>query len=168
MSACAMRVTLAVCLLVVLAGVAQAQGAPQSPGGQQRPNPQDTIKVPPFRRNPPVSPLGATWRSLLVPGWGQSAIGRRATGAALLFWEGVSLTMTVKAIRQLHYQEDIGAETVDAKKREVQDWIVLLVFNHLVAGAEAYASTQLWDFPTDIAVRSLPEGRVGLGLSVTW
>ena len=163
-----MRLILIACVLCVAAGAVHAQVIPQQPTGQRQPSPQDTITVPPFRARPPVSPLGAMWRSLLVPGWGQSVIGRRATGAALIFWEGVTLTMTVKAARQKSYQEDIGAETVDAKGQEVQDWLVLLVFNHLVAAAEAYASTQLWDFPADLASQSLPDGRWGLGLRVAW
>jgi hypothetical protein len=91
------------------------------------------------------------WRSLLLPGWGQAILGRRVTGAAFIFWEGVTVTMTVKSLHQLAYQEDIDAETVDDKRQEVQDWAILWGFNHLLAGAEAYVAAILWETPADSA-----------------
>lgn len=132
---------------------------------------RDTVTVPAFRVPPPVSPLGATWRSLLLPGWGQAVLHRRVTGAVFVFWEGVTAAMTLKAVRQLHYWEgqappDSTTDIVKAKKQEVQDWVVLLVFNHLLAGAEAFASAQLSDFPAHLETRALPGGRTGVGISV--
>jgi hypothetical protein len=35
---------------------------------------------------------------------------------------------------------------------------VLLVFNHLFAGLEAYVSGHLADFPDDLSVRAVPGG----------
>jgi hypothetical protein len=125
---------------------------------------RDTVKVPPFRIQPPISPLGAFGRSLLLPGWGQAILGRRVTGAFFVFWEGLTLTMTLKAAHQLDYIETTGdREAIDAKKQEIQDWAVLLIFNHLVAGAEAFASAYLWDFPVELEQRVLPGERVGVG-----
>ncbi len=108
------------------------------------------------------------WRSLLLPGWGQAILGRRVTGAAFIFWEGITVTMTFKSIHQLHYQEDTGAETVAEKRQEVQDWAVLWGFNHLLAAAEAFVAAQLWDFPTELEARALPSGDTGVGLRVYW
>jgi hypothetical protein len=135
---------------------------------QQRPDPSDTIPVPPFRFEPPVSPFGAFARSLLLPGWGQAIMGRRGTGAFFVFWEGIALTMTVKSVRQLHYQEsiDVHPDSLDNKRAEVEDWLVLLIFNHLVAGAEAFVSAHLWDFPADLGARALPNGSVGVGVAI--
>ena len=138
------------------------------PPAQRPPEPRDTVKVPPFRVKPPISPLSALGRSLLLPGWGQATLGRRGTGAFFVFWEGLTLTMTIKSVRQLNYQKSIDAETVEDKRDEVQDWVVLLVFNHLIAGAEAFVSAQLWDFPTELGARVLPGGRVGVGVTVYW
>jgi hypothetical protein len=122
------------------------------------------VKVPPFRIEPPISPLGAFGRSFLVPGWGQAMLGRRVTGAFFVFWEGVTLAMTVKAVHQLSYLEDVGdSARVDSKRQEIQDWAVLLVFNHLVAGAEAFVSSYLWDFPVELETRALPGGALGIG-----
>ena len=127
----------------------------------------DTIQVPIFRIDPPVSPLGAAMRSLLLPGWGQAVLDRRVTGAFFVFSEGVTLTMTLKASHQLSHLEAIEAERVEDKRQEIQDWVVLLAFNHLLAAAEAYVSAMLWDFPAELKMRALPNGAFGLGLRVT-
>jgi hypothetical protein len=47
---------------------------------------------------------------------------------------------------------------VSAKKRSREDWLVLLGFNHLMAGLEAYVSSHLWDFPGDLRIRATPGG----------
>lgn len=150
---------------VTLTTAPLAAQQPQQPSPQQ-PQPPDTVKVPQFRVQPPIAPLGAMWRSLLLPGWGQSLLNRRATGAVFIFWEGITLTMTVKSVQQLRYQERIGAETVEDKRAEVQDWAVLLAFNHLLAAAEAFVAAQLWDFPGELEMRTTPDGRFEAGASL--
>ena len=164
-----MRGVVLLVLLVAATSVAgEAQLVPVPQQQRQEPQPGDTIPVPRFRVDPPVSPLGAAWRSMLIPGWGQSILGRRVTGAAFVFWEGVTLFMTIKSSHQLAYQTGIGAETVDSKRAEVQDWAVLLAFNHLLAAAEAYVSAQLWDFPVDLTVEGTATGDIGLGISLSF
>ncbi|HXV86454.1 MAG TPA: hypothetical protein VD793_07130, partial [Gemmatimonadales bacterium] len=124
----------------------------------------DTVKVPVFRTPPPVPPMAALARSMLLPGWGQAVLGRRGTGAFFVFWEGLTLTMTVKASRQLQYMRATGSEAAEDKKQEVQDWAVLLAFNHFLAGAEAFVAALLWDFPAEIQPQALPGGAAGLGV----
>jgi len=157
---------------VALLAIASVLGAQVVPRQQQqrRPEPEDTIPVPAFRYNPPISPLSALGRSMLLPGWGQAALGRRGPGAFFVFWEGLSLTMTLKSAHQRSYKESIDEDpdAIDAKRGEFQDWLVLVIFNHLVAGAEAFVSAQLWDFPVELEARQLPNGRVGLGWQVSW
>ena len=168
------RLGLIAALVLVLApAAADAQVNPmRPPSGQQQgnrpPDPRDTIPVPPFRVEPPVSPVGAALRSLLIPGWGQSMVGRKATGAVFIFWEGLTLAMMLKSAHQLDYQSDIGEEELEGKRTEVQDWWVLLAFNHLLAAAEAYVSTHLWDFPAELDVEQMPNGDTGAGLKVYW
>jgi hypothetical protein len=138
---------------------------PRNQDSAQAAQAADTIKVPPFRVQPPISPMGAFARSFIVPGWGQAALGRRVTGAYFVFWEGVTLAMTLKAVHQLSYLQDIqDSARIESKKQEIQDWAVLMAFNHLVAGAEAFVSAYLWDFPVELEARPLPGGGVGLGL----
>jgi hypothetical protein len=114
-----------------------------------------------------ISPLGGFWRSLLLPGWGQAATGRHVTGAAFVVWEGVTAMMTLRAQEELQYLKEIGSPTLDSKREQVQDWLVLWVFNHLFAGAEAYVSAHLQDFPTDLRIEAIPRGvRVSVPLPV--
>lgn len=153
---------------VLLLAVLVAPAAGQVPERPPPPPPQvpDTIPVPQFRFAPPISPLGALWRSLLLPGWGQSVLGRRLTGAVFLFWEGITMTMTLKSLQQLEYQKRIDAETVAAKREEIQDWAVLWGFNHLMAAAEAFVAAQLWDFPAELRTSWTAAGTLGARLNI--
>ena len=105
-----------------------------------------------------VRPMGAFWRSFLIPGWGQAVTGRHTTGAVFVAWEGVTAMMTLKAQQEANYFKSIHSSNLDLKKQEVQDWLVLWIFNHLFAGAEAYVSAHLRDFPPDLKVRAYPGG----------
>ncbi|HEV2669868.1 MAG TPA: hypothetical protein VGU74_02155 [Gemmatimonadales bacterium] len=105
-----------------------------------------------------VRPMGAFWRSFLVPGWGQAVTGRHMTGAVFVTWEGVTAMMTLKAQQEANYLKKIHAGSLDLKRQEVQDWLVLWIFNHLFAGAEAYVSAHLQDFPPDLKVQAMPNG----------
>lgn len=116
-------------------------------------------------------------RSLVLPGWGQGALGRRGAGAVFVFFEGLTFTMWVKSLHQQDYlqrtkREPSGEEVtseddpLESKKAEVEDWFVLLIFNHLLAGLEAYVSANLWDFPAELEARALPDGSAGLGITV--
>ncbi len=118
-----------------------------------------------IRPVPPVTPGGAFLRSLVIPGWGQARLGRNVTGGLFLLWEGVCATMVWKAEWQLNYARERG-KFVKSHVQEREDWIVLLVFNHLLAGAEAYVSANLYDFPVALTIRRLPDGQTGIGVSV--
>jgi hypothetical protein len=110
-----------------------------------------------------VRPMGAFWRSFLLPGWGQAVTDRHVTGAAFVAWEGVTAIMTLKAQQEANYFKSIGSANLSLKRQEVQDWLVLWIFNHLFSGAEAYVSAHLRDFPPDLQVRAFPRG---IGISV--
>ena len=170
-----MRLALALAALAVATAVPPVSAqiplpTPPVPTG----DPADTVTVDPFRFPPPISPAGALLRSMLLPGWGQSILRRRGTGAAFVLWEGISLTMTLKSRHQLSYlrsvesEDDIESqERVTSKEQEVEDWAILLAFNHLMAGVESYVAALLWDFPEELDVRAFRDGdRVGLGFAV--
>jgi len=112
-----------------------------------------------------IGPMGAFWRSLLLPGWGQAKTGRPVTGALFVTWEGVAAMMTLKAQQETHYLKQSGSDNLGAKRQEVQDWLVLWIFNHLFSGAEAYVSAHLQDFPRELKVRVIPNG-VGISVPV--
>jgi hypothetical protein len=113
----------------------------------------------------PVSPLNAFWRSFLLPGWGQARLNRKLTGGIFVAWEGVTLGMSLKTRHELAYLRRTRSARADNKRREHEDWIVLLAFNHLFAGLEAYVGAHLADFPGDLRIRAAPGG-VGASLSV--
>lgn len=114
----------------------------------------------------PVSPMGALLRSFLVPGWGQAKLHRKLTGALFVTWEGVTLGMAMKADHELRYLRRTGSGSIQAKSQERQDWLVLLAFNHLFSGIEAYVSAHLWDFPQDLEVSAAPLPDGGFGASI--
>ena len=110
-----------------------------------------------------VRPMGAFLRSFILPGWGQAATNRPMTGAAFVAWEGVTAMMTLKAEQEANYFKSINSANLRLKRQEVQDWLVLWIFNHLFSGAEAYVSAHLRDFPPDLKVRAFPGG---IGLTI--
>ncbi|MGH7537917.1 MAG: hypothetical protein ACREMF_04740 [Gemmatimonadales bacterium] len=107
--------------------------------------------------------MGALWRSLLIPGWGQAVTGRQVTGALFAVWEGTTMFMTLKAQQEADYFKRSGSPNLRSKRQEVQDWLVLWGFNHLFAGAEAFVAAHLRDFPPDLRLRAFPGG---VGISV--
>jgi hypothetical protein len=109
--------------------------------------------------------MGAFFRSLLIPGWGQAKLNRKLTGGIFVAWEGVTLGMTLKTSHELNYLRRTGSGRVSVKEQEKEDWIVLLAFNHLLSALEAYVSAHLWDFPDDLELRAVPGG-VGGQLSL--
>jgi hypothetical protein len=129
--------------------------AAQTPDSSSRP-----AIAPPSRQ---LKPLPAFFHSLLIPGWGQSKLDRKLTASLFVAWEGVTLGMSLKAAGEVSYLQRIGADSarVADKKRERQDWLILLGFNHLFAGLEAFVSSQLQDFPADVKLRPAPRG-IGL------
>lgn len=50
------------------------------------------------------------------------------------------------------------ADFVRTRKLHAEDWIAVLFFNHLFAGADAFVAAQLWDLPTKLAIRQTPVG----------
>jgi len=141
-------------------------GAPARVVGQDTTAARDTTAAaaPDSLRARPLSPLGALWRSFLVPGWGQAKLNRKLTGGIFVAWEGVTLGMALKTRHELAYLRRTNSGRGDAKRREHEDWVALLVFNHLFAGLESYVSAHLTDFPGDLQWRAVP---VSGGAAVT-
>ena len=113
-----------------------------------------------------ISPMNALWRSLLIPGWGQARLNRKLAGGLFLAWEGVTLGMSLKTRRELAYLRRTNSGRANDKRQEHEDWIVLLAFNHLFSGLEAYVSAHLADFPGDLRMEAMPGGGVGAAVSL--
>jgi hypothetical protein len=118
---------------------------------------------------PPISPLGAFGRSLILPGWGQVEVGRPVRGAIYFGAEAMSLYMVFKSSSKLGAARKIeppDEDLVDARKRQRENWIVMSVFIAFVSGLDAWVSTHFWDFETTIDAP--PDGTAGasVGLKV--
>jgi len=152
-------------LLTVFGAAAQhlsAQAAPPPPPARV---PSPAVAPPDTLQRQYISPLNAFWRSFLIPGWGQARLNRRLTGGIFVAWEGVTLGMSLKTRRELRYLRRNGSARAEGKRQEHEDWLVLLAFNHLFAGLEAYVSAHLADFPGDLRVEVVPGG-VGAAVSL--
>ena len=114
------------------------------------------------------SPLNYFARSLLLPGWGQASLDRKLTGGIFIAFEGIALAMALKAHHELRYLERTGSARIEDKRAERQDWFFLVAFNHLFSGLEAFVSASLFDFPGDLRMRPLGDGRTGVGMALPW
>ncbi len=115
----------------------------------------------------PVAPMGALWRSLLLPGWGQLKTGRKITAGLFVLTEGVTVGMSIKANRDVREARRTGADsaTIAARVRTREDWYVLVAVNHLLAALEAFIAAHLLDFPAELKVERAP-GRLDAGVAV--
>lgn len=59
------------------------------------------------------------------------------------------------------------SDRVKARRTHVEDWIAVLIFNHLFSGADAFVSSLLWDLPARVGFRPAPNG-VGAGVFIRW
>ena len=123
------------------------------------PGPTDTLRR-------PTTPMGAMFRSFLLPGWGQAVYGRKVTAGIMMGFEGLSLGMLLKVHSEMDQIPASDTLRLSNKRQERQDWLSVLVFNHLMSGLEAYVSSHLYDFPGDLEIRAYPDGRVQAGVTL--
>ncbi len=134
----------------------------------------------------PISPGGAFLQSLLIPGRGQITLGKKNASRFYMAVELLGIGMTIKSYGDLReakrHADDSTAvewevdtltgdslpirfepgrftpELINARRTHVEDWIALLIFNHLLSAADAYVAANLWDFPAKVSVRARPPG----------
>ena len=58
-------------------------------------------------------------------------------------------------------------ERVRARRLHVEDWAAVLVFNHLIAGSDAFVSAHLWDVPAAVSVSGSP-GAARMSVAIPW
>ncbi|MFV1986054.1 MAG: hypothetical protein ACC682_02130 [Gemmatimonadota bacterium] len=118
---------------------------------------------------PPISPLGAFGRSLVLPGWGQVEVGRPERGAIYFGAEAISLFMVFKSSAKLSAAKKIEPTDdglVDSRTRQRENWIVMSVFIAFVSGLDAWVSTHFWDFEATIDAPPDGTARASVGLRV--
>lgn len=127
-----------------------------------------------------ISPRDAFFRSLILPGWGQSSIGAPGRGAVYFALESGSLWMLYKADQKLEEAQRLERQRreegllapdrplplVRARRNEREDWITLSAFWFFFSGADAFVSAYLRDFDTHVEVQPAPTGGVQFGAFV--
>ncbi len=152
----------------------------------------DTTQGPRPELRGPLSPGRAFASSFLLPGYSQTVLGRPKAAALFIALEAMCVTMLRQARFDLHQARNAGRDSVvvswwdpatgrvgrtmqaspyDAglvrsREAHVEDWIAVLVANHLFAGLDAYVAANLWDVPAELAVRTTPGGRTALGVNI--
>ena len=160
-------------------GAAAAQ-EPAAPDTARRPLPVrgDTVaSVPDTLMR--VSPRGAFFRSLVLPGWGQSELGAPGRGGVYFALEAGSLWMLYKTRQKLREARDLEAiarqtgeirpdqkhPLVRERENQQEDWLTLSIFWLFFSGADAFVAAHLQDF--DVRVDAVPRPGGGTELRAT-
>jgi hypothetical protein len=59
-----------------------------------------------------------------------------------------------------------SSSRIGARKLHVEDWIAVIIFNHLISGADAFVEAQLWDLPSRISAFRAPDGSTVVAISL--
>lgn len=148
----------------------------------------------PALRPPPITPKRAFLYSLMIPGLGQSRLDRGTAGALFAAVELGSWAMVRKSGTDLRvarrYSQDslannylVGAdgkltkvgtftsefptELISTRRLHREDWLAALLFNHLIAGADAFVAAQLWDVNRTVTVKPYRDG-AALVATIHW
>ena len=178
----------------LLLGVPLTPIAAQRPDSSRTVGVQRVQRSPADTIQPPISPRRAFFYSFFAPGSAQAILGRHKAAALIMLFEGVSLAMIRESSADVHEARRTRNDTivvswvsssgtqlttpqvapprfdneyVATRRSHVEDWIAVLIANHLFAGADAYVAAHLWDVPAQLGMRSTPNGTAVVA-SLTW
>lgn len=146
--------------------------------------------IPDSLLRPPITPKAAFLHSLLLPGWGQSQLRRSTAATVFASAEVGAIYMVGKSRADLRRAKALqgvdsiaigdpslgGAVTrrpaveqglINARRLHLEDWLAAWIFNHLLAGADAYVAANLWDLPARVSIQQTPVGP-GIGAQFRW
>lgn len=153
----------------------------------------DTTHGPRPEIAPPLSGGRAFAYSFAIPGYAQSVLGRPRASALFIAFEALCVTMLRQAQFDLRQAQAAGADSVvvswwnpvtnqaqrvrqpspytpgliRSRRAHVEDWIAVLIANHLAAGLDAYVAANLWDVPAELKVQPTDRGtHIGISLRV--
>ena len=138
------------------------------------------------RFTPPLTPKRAFMYSSLLPGLGQSRLDHGTSGALFASIELAAIVMMRRSQMDLRearrYQIDtlpnqylvagdsvikngvftnrFTRDLVRTRRLHVEDWMAVVAFNHLFAGADGFVSAPLWDVPVELSAYPRPSGAV--------
>jgi hypothetical protein len=144
---------------------------------------------------PPISPRRAFLMSALVPGLAQSRLEKATSGAFFAGIEMAAVAMLRRSMNDVREVRRQGTDTIPgnftvspgtgaltpgvsvpsrfeasmerSRRLHVEDWTAALVFNHLIAGADAFVGAQLWDVPTQVTMVPTANG-LALVATLRW
>ncbi len=143
---------------------------------------------------PPITPKRAFLYALALPGSSQTIFGRNRTAVGMLTIEVVCMAMIAESAASVREartaeQDSVNVSYVDAnglplttptvasgvythtfehtRRAHVEDWIALMVANHLFSGADAFVTAHLWDVNAQVGLRSVDRG-VGVAAEFHW
>jgi hypothetical protein len=146
------------------------------------------------RTDAPITARRAFLLSLVLPGLGQSRLDRGGSGALFASVEISALAMVRRTLLDVQearrftldslpesfavqpdgtvrpvgvVQPRFSEGTVRLRRLQVEDWLAVVAFNHLISAADAFVSAQLWDVPLDVGAAPLPRGAV-VSASIRW
>lgn len=142
---------------------------------------------------PPISPRRAFFYSFLMPGYAQSVLGRHKAATTFLLIEAIGVSMIRESAADAHEARRLATDSIvvswvdpsgkparivtpppfsskEVKTRDahVEDWVAVVVANHLLAGADAFVASHLWDVAARLAVRVAPGGGATVSASLSW
>ena len=128
----------------------------------------------------------------MIPGYGQSVLGRGRVGTFQVAFEAATLVMIRQSAADIRearrsVRDSIPVSYVDAngapkiryertgfpssliksRRAHLEDWIAVLIANHLFSAADAYVAALLWDLPSEVALRASPRS-AELALRLYW
>lgn len=182
-------------LLAASAGVAPAQRVDSARVGVERPAAtRDTILGPPvtprraFLLSLAVPGLGQAALDRSIPGaiyitleavsiamiqksLADLRLAKAAGDSVVIGYEqgsdGIVLVDPATGLPIPIYEPNQLAARVSARRSHLEDWIVLLVFNHFFSGADAYVAAHLWEVPARVSMQADPRG-VTMAIRVAW
>ena len=146
---------------------------------------------------PPISARRAFISSVLLPGYGQARLDRPGAGALFLAVEATALVMARKSLGDLREAKRLRGDSivptivpvdtglvpqlptpgrlrnqftaglVRSRRLHFEDWVAVIAFNHLFAGAEAFVAANLWDLPAQVSARRTENGPA-LAVRLAW
>ena len=111
--------------------------------------------------------------AMVVKSWEDLRQARRARGDSIFqgyqIDAATGLRTLVNGAPVPIYEADPLTARIRPRRQHYEDWIALVVANHLFSGADAFVAAHLWDLPARVRFRPAPAGGgIGLSARVAW
>jgi hypothetical protein len=167
-----------------LAAISPLAAQRTAPAGVHRP-PIIADTIADSLKRPPIAPRRAMIYSMLLPGYAQSRLNHPTASIVFAVAEVLSIGMARKAALDLRearaarqdsiptgfvadtvagtitatgYTQNRLVARIGARRTHYEDWLAAIIFNHVISGADAYVSANLWDFKANVGVAPTGNG----------